>query len=59
MALSFLLLENGDHLQLEDGTGDLLLEESSGAGSSSARYLTLLNVGRCFIALTILGIALR
>lgn len=31
MAAEYLLLENGSKLILEDGTGDLLLESSTGA----------------------------
>lgn len=45
MAQSFLLLEDGNHLQLEDGSGDLLLEDSS-PGGGGGKFLLLLGAGQ-------------
>ncbi len=37
--MAYLLLENGDRLQLEDGSGDLLLEEDEAIGFIFAAML--------------------
>lgn len=46
MSVDFLLLENGDKLELESGTGQLLLQSSTGTNAS--KFLTLLGAGQLF-----------